>query len=427
MDGDSWLSWFLLLILLAAAAYFALAESAMTNVSRIRLRMRLDRGEAKAERALFLQDNFNKAISTILIGTNIVHITAATLTTVMVTRTWGSRYVALGTAACTLAVFFAGEMLPKNFGKRYSERASMATARSLCFFMRLFAPLASLLESASRLFARLFPSEGEVSVTADELHDIIENMTDEGELDTERGELVQSALEFGEVTAEQVLTPRVDLTALDVDDPPEVIFDAVRSSRHSRLPVFEGSIDNIIGILQIRRYIRSYLKSGVHPELRPLLDEPCFVHLSASVDELLEELSRRKLNLAVVTDNYGGTAGIVTVEDILEELVGEIYDEEDVAEEEIRSLSPGCWEVSADTEVEELLDTLDVTDPEDTEWEHKPLSEWVYEHFDLIPAEGDSFEWNGLRVTVTGLLGRRIRTVRVEKIVPAPTEGGADS
>ena len=425
MDGDSWLSWFLLLILLAAAAYFALAESAMTNVSRIRLRMRLDRGEAKAERALFLQDNFNKAISTILIGTNIVHITAATLTTVMVTRTWGSRYVALGTAACTLAVFFAGEMLPKNFGKRYSERVSMTTARSLCFFMRLFASLASLLESASRLFARLFPSEGEVSVTADELHDIIENMTDEGELDTERGELVQSALEFGEVTAEQVLTPRVDLTALDVDDPPEVIFDAVRSSRHSRLPVFEGSIDNIIGILQIRRYIRSYLKSGVHPELRPLLDEPCFVHLSASVDELLEELSRRKLNLAVVTDNYGGTAGIVTVEDILEELVGEIYDEEDVAEEEIRSLGPGCWEVSAGTEVEELLETLDVTDPEDTEWEHKPLSEWVYEHFDLIPAEGDSFEWNGLRVTVTGLLGRRIRTVRVEKIAPA--EGGADS
>ena len=252
-------------------------------------------------------------------------------------------------------------------------------------------------------------------------------MTDEGELDSQRGELVQSALEFGDMTAEQVLTPRVDLTALDVDDPPEEIFEAIRSSRHSRLPVYEGSIDNIIGILQIRRYIRAYLRLGKLPELRSLLDEPCFVHLSASVDELLEELSRRKLNLAVVTDNYGGTAGIVTVEDILEELVGEIYDEEDVAEEEIRSLSPGCWEVSADTEVEELLDTLDVTDPEDTEWEHKPLSEWVYEHFDLIPAEGDSFEWNGLRVTVTGLLGRRIRTVRVEKIAPAPAEGGADS
>ena len=427
MDGDSWLSWFVLVSLLAMAAYFALAESAMTNVSRIRLRMRMERGEQKAERALFLQDNFDKAISTILIGTNIVHITAATLTTVMVTRTWGSRYVALGTAACTLAVFFAGEMVPKNFGKRYSERASMATARSLCFFMRLFAPLSALLESVSRGIGRLFSGEGEVTVTADELHEIIENMTDEGELDSQRGELVQSALEFGEMTAEQVLTPRVDLSALDVDDSPEEIFAAVRAARHSRLPVYEGSVDNIIGILQIRRYIRSYLHTGTLPDLRSLLDEPCFVHLSASVDELLEELSRRKLNLAVVTDNYGGTAGIVTVEDILEELVGEIYDEEDVAEEDFRPLGPGCWEVSADMEVEELLDRLDVTDPEDTEWEHKPLGEWVYEHFDLIPAEGDSFTWNDLRVTVAGLNGRRIRKLRVEKTGEAPSKGGDDA
>ena len=423
MDGDSWLSWFLLLFLLAMAAYFALAESAMTNVSRIRLRMRLERGEARARDALFLQDNFDKAISTILIGTNIVHITAATLTTVMVTRTWGSRFVALGTAACTLAVFFAGEMLPKNIGKRYSERVSMATARSLCFFMRLFAPLAALMETVAGALSRLFPGESEVSVTADELHDIIENMTDEGELGSERGELVQSALEFGEVTAEQVLTPRVDLSALDVDGSPEEIFDAIRGARHSRLPVYEGSIDNIIGVVQIRRYIRSYLRTGSYPPLRTLLDEPCFVHLSASVDELLEELSRRKLNMAVVTDNYGGTAGIVTVEDILEELVGEIYDEEDVAEEELRPLGPDCWEVSADMEVEELLKALDVADPEDTEWEHKTLGEWAYEHFDLIPAEGSSFDWHALRVTVTSLHARRILKLRVEKL-PAPAEGG---
>ena len=424
MDGDSWLSWFLLLVLLAMAAYFAVAESAMTNVSRIRLRMRLERGEARAKNALYLQDHFDKAISTILIGTNIVHISAATLTTVMVTRTWGSRFVALGTAACTIAVFFAGEMLPKNIAKRYSERAAMATARSLCFFMRLFSPLAALLETVGRLIARLFPGETEVSVTADELHDIIENMTDEGELDTQRGELVRSALEFGDVTAEQVLTPRVDLSALDVDDPPEEIFAAIRAARHSRLPVYEDSVDNIIGILQIRRYIRAYLQSGALPELRSLLDEPCFVHLSASVDELLEELSRRKLNMAVVTDNYGGTAGIVTVEDILEELVGEIYDEEDVAEEDFRALGPDRWEVSADMEVEELLDRLGVDDPEDTEWDHKSLGEWVYEHFDLIPAEGNRFDWHTLRVTVTGLHGRRIVKLRVERLPEEAPKGG---
>ena len=427
MDGDSWLSWFLLVFLLAMAAYFAVAESALTNVSRIRLRMRQERGQERAGRALYLQDNFDKAISTILIGTNIVHISAATLTTVMVTRTWGSRFVALGTAVCTLAVFFLGEMLPKNIGKRYSERAAMGTARSLCFFMRLFAPLAAFLETVSRRISRLFPGESEVSVTADELHDIIENMTDEGELDSQRGELVQSALEFGDMTAEQVLTPRVDLTALDVDDPPEEIFEAIRSSRHSRLPVYEGSIDNIIGILQIRRYIRAYLRLGKLPELRSLLDEPCFVHLSASVDELLEELSRRKLNLAVVTDNYGGTAGIVTVEDILEELVGEIYDEEDVAWEDLHALGPDCWEVRPDMEVEELLDRLGVDDPEDTDWEHKSMGEWAYEHFDLIPTEGSSFEWNKLRVTVASLQRRRIRKLRVERLPSAEAKGGENA
>ena len=163
MDGDSWLSWLILAFLLAMAAYFAVAESAMTNVSRIRLRMRLERGEQRAERALYLQDNFDKAISTILIGTNIIHITAATLTTVMVTRTWGSRFVALGTAVCTVMIFFAGEMLPKNIGKRYSERSAMATARSLCFFMRLFSPLAAALGAVGRVVSGLFPGESEVT------------------------------------------------------------------------------------------------------------------------------------------------------------------------------------------------------------------------------------------------------------------------
>ena len=427
MDGDSWLSWFLLLLLLAMAAYFALAEAAMTNVSRIRLRMRLERGESRAEGALYLQEHFDRAISTILIGTNIVHITAATLTTVMVTRTWGSRFVALGTALCTLTVFFIGEMIPKNIGKRYSERAAMATARSLCFFMRSFAPLSKLLDAVANALGRALPGESEVSVTADELHDIIENMTDEGELDTQRGELVQSALEFGDVTAEQVLTPRVDLSALDVDDPPEQIHAAIRAARHSRLPVYEGSIDNIIGVVQIRRYIREYLRRGEYPSLRSILDEPCFVHLSASVDELREELSRRKLNMAVVTDNYGGTAGIVTVEDILEELVGEIYDEEDVAEEAFRPLGADRWEVSADMELGELLERLGMDEPEDDELEHKSLSEWAYEHFDLIPAEGDSVEALDLRVTVTSLRSRRILKLRIERPAPASPKGGESS
>jgi len=427
MDGDSWLSWIFLLILLAWAAYFALAETAVTSVSRIRLKTRLDRGEERAKKAFFVQDNFDTAISTILIGTNIVHITAATLTTVLVSRTWGAAWVALGTVACTVAVFFAGEMLPKSIGKRYSERCALAVAPSLCFFMRIFAPLARLLTATGEFFARLSKGEAEVTVTEDELYDIIETMTDEGELDSERGELIHSALEFADVTVERVFTPRVDVAALSVEEDSDAILSIIRSARHSRLPVYEGSIDNIIGVLQIRRYIRALLREQKTPDLRALLDAPCFVHQSASIDELLEELNRRKLSMAIVTDNYGGTMGIVTVEDILEELVGEIWDEEDVAQEEFVPLADGRCEVSADMDMEDLFDRLDYPDPEDTDWEHKPLGEWVYEQFDMIPEQGDSFVWHRLRVEVASIQHRRILKLLVTLLPSDAEKGGGET
>lgn len=187
MDGDSWLSWIPIVFLLCMAAYFAVAETAATSVSRIRLKTRLDQGDQKAKRALYVQDNFDRAISAILIGTNIVHISTATLTTVLVTRTWGASWVALGTIVCTIAVFFAGEMLPKSIAKRYSERCALATAPSLCFFMRIFAPLAKALSHIGEFFSNLAKGEPEITVTEDELYDIIETMTDEGELPEDPG------------------------------------------------------------------------------------------------------------------------------------------------------------------------------------------------------------------------------------------------
>ena len=366
MDGDSWLSWIPIVFLLCMAAYFAVAETAATSVSRIRLKTRLDQGDQKAKKALYVQDNFDRAISAILIGTNIVHISTATLTTVLVTRTWGASWVALGTIVCTIAVFFAGEMLPKSIAKRYSERCALATAPSLCFFMRIFAPLAKALSHIGEFFSNLAKGEPEITVTEDELYDIIETMTDEGELPEDRAELVHSALEFADVTVERVFTPRVDVAALDVNTPPEKILSFIREQRHSRLPVYEGSIDNIIGVLQIRKYVRVYLRERKYPELRSLLDAPCFVHQSTSIDELLEELNRQKVSLAVVTDNYGGTMGIVTVEDIIEELVGEIWDEHDEEEVFIRKIGEDketiyvCYVTSAKRKLEGVVTVKDL-------------------------------------------------------------------
>ena len=426
MDGDSWLSWLCIALLLLMAAYFALAEVSMTTVSRIRLKTRLDRGDQRAKKALYVQEHFDQAISAILIGTNIVHITTATLVTVLVTRTWGASWVAVGTLVCTVAIFFAGEMLPKSIGKKYSERCALATASSLCFFMRIFAPLAGVLTRVGEFLARLSRGEPEVTVTEDELYDIIDDMTDNGALDEERGELVHSALEFADVSAEHVFTPRVDVKALNVNEDPRRVLEFIKAQHHSRLPVYEGTIDNIVGILQIRRYIRAYLRQKEYPALRELLDEPCFVHRSAPIRDLLTELSRRKVNLAVVTDSYGGTLGIITVEDILEELVGEIWDEDDVARVDFQALGGGEYEVDPDMSMEDLLDSLDYEDPEDTEWDRKSVGEWVYEQFDIVPEEGDEFVWHRLRVRVAQMRHRRVLKVRVTLLPEEEEEGGGE-
>ena len=424
MDGDSILSAIILLLLLFLAAYFALCETAFASVSRIRLKLEADRGDRRARRAVFVTEHFDKAITTILIGTNIVHLAAAAYVTVLVTRRWGVSAVTLSTIVTTVVVFFVGEMLPKSIAKKYSERVSLGTAGSLCFFMRIFTPLSFLLTKIGSAAARLTRGDSEVTVTEDELYDIIENMTDEGELDADQGELVTSALSFGEVTVESILTARVDVTALDVDWPPEKVMSVVRNLRHSRIPVYENTIDNIIGILQIRKYMKAWLSDREHISLRALLDEPYFIHQSMKIAELLPVMSGKKLNMAVVTDNYGGTLGIVTVEDILEELVGEIWDEEDVVEEPCVKNGDGSYTFDAEVDIEDAFDFMDYEDPKEFDFEHKLLGEWTYEQFDRLPETGDHFDYNGLRITVQAAEHRRILKLRIERIPDADAEGG---
>ena len=425
MDGDgssTFISILIILFLLFLAAYFAVCETAFASVSRIRLKLAADRGDRRAKSAIFVTEHFDKAITTILIGTNIVHLAAASYVTVLVTRRWGVSAVTLSTILTTIVVFFVGEMLPKSIAKKYSERFSLGTAGSLCFFMRIFTPISALLTAIGGAAARLAKGEGEVTVTEDELHDIIESMTDEGELDEDQGELVHNALSFGDVTVESILTARVDLTAIDVDWPAEKVVETIKKARHSRLPVYENTIDNIIGILQIRRYIKAYLTDKNAVDLRALLDEPYFIHQSANIDELLPVMSGKKRNMAVVTDNYGGTLGVVTVEDILEELVGDIWDEEDVVVETCVKNPDGSFSFDASVDIEDAFDFMDYEDPDDFDFEHKLLGEWTYEQFELLPAEGDSFDYNGLRVTVEKIDGRRILKLRIER-VPETADG----
>ena len=426
MDAGSRLSIAAVLVLLFFAMYFAAAETAFASVSRVKLKTRQEKGDARAKRALYVLDHFDTAITAILIGTNIVHIAAASLVTVVVTRTWGLSAVTLSTLITAVAIFFAGEMLPKSVAKKYSVRLSLSTAGTLCFFMSVFGPLSRLLTAIGQAAARLTKGDPEVSVTEDELYDIIEDMTDEGALDGERGELMSSALQFSDVTAETVLTARVDLAAVDVNWSHEALLAFIKEQRHSRLPVYEGSIDHIIGVLQIRKYIKAYIRDGAPSDLRPLLDEAYFVHQSMKIDELLTVMSAKKLNMAVVTDNYGGTLGVVTVEDILEELVGEIWDEDDVVEETFVPLGGGRYQVDAEMTVGEVFDRLGLSLGDDEEdREHKLMGEWAYEQFDHIPSERDSFTRDGLLVTVSDMRQNRIVKLTVRAADGQPAEGGA--
>ena len=414
MDDGSRLPLISAVLLLFVAVFFAVAETAFASTTRSRMRVAEERGDMRAREALYVLDNFDLAISAILIGTNIVHISVAALVTLAVTRRWGLGAVSVSTLITTGVVFYFGEMLPKSIAKKYSDKLALATASLLVLFMKLFRPASRLLTAIGQAAARLTPGDAEKSVTEDELYDIIEDMTEEGSLDEEQGDLISSALQFGDVTVENVLTPRVDLVALDMHSSHEQILDTIKSCTHSRLPVYEGSIDNIVGILQIRKYIKAYLREGENLDIQPLLDDVFFVHQSTKIDELLPVMSKRKHNLAVVTDNYGGTLGIVTVEDIVEELVGEIWDEEDVVEEPIVEISEGVFEVDADESVSDVFERLGYEDPEeDEELINTLMGEWAYEQFTAIPQPGDAFTYHRVSVTVIGMEHNRILKLRV--------------
>lgn len=424
MDDASRLSLIVVILLILCAAYFAVAETSFASVSKVRIKIRAERGEAKAIRALKVLDNFDLAITSILICTNIVHLSAASIATLAVTRMFPgvSGAVTISTFVMTLVVFFAGEMLPKSIAKKYSERLSLAVAGSLWFFMTVLKPLATLLTAIGNFASKLAKADPQISVTEDEIYDIIEDMTEEGSLDEERGELISSALQFAETTVESILTSRVDIVALDIDDPVDEMLSTIRSETHSRLPVYEGSIDNIIGILSIRKFIKTYLREGEKMDVRALLDEPYFIHGSTNIDGLLPVMSKKRLNMAVVTDNYGGTLGIVTVEDILEELVGEIWDEDDVVEEPYVALDNGEWDCTAEMTVSDVFELLELDEDDDDEFTNKLLGEWAYEQFDNIPSVGDSFRYENVEVTVSEMHNNRILRLRVRLI----DEGGEE-
>ncbi len=409
-------------LLLIGAAYCAITETALSSVSKNKIKVASDRGNENAAKVLSILENFDQAITTLLICTNIVHIATAAIVTVYVTRRWGLSAVSISTVLTTIVVFFVGEMLPKSIAKKQPERLIMRCAGLLSFLMGILSPFAKLLTKIGQSVTKHQKGDAPVSVTEEELHDIIDDMVEEGNLDEAQSNLISSALEFGDVTAEGILTPRVDISAIDVDDDPASILAFIKDQTHSRIPVYEGSIDNIIGVIQIRKYLRSFLQTGKMPDIRSIMDNVYYAHQSTEIHELLPEMSKHKLNMAVITDSYGGTLGIITVEDILEELVGEIWDETDEVKEPIVKLSDDTYIAEATETLSTLFDFIDFEDPDDEkDSANLQVGEWVYEQFNTIPVKGDSFDYCNLRVSVEDIQHNRILKVRIV-VLPKPDE-----
>lgn len=339
MDPDSiprisYLSYLFVILLIYLASYFAVTETALASVSKNKIKIAADRGDSRATKALYALDNFDRAITTILICTNIVHISAASIVTLQVTRQFGLSWVSLSTIITTILVFFFGEMLPKSIAKKFSETYTLSHADVLVFLMKLLYPISSLLAKIGNLASRMTKSEPELTVTENELHGIIEDMEEEGTLDEDESDLIQAAIDFGDQKVSNIYTKRENIVAINIKSNNEDILEIIKNNTHSRLPVFSGNIDNIVGILQIRDFLKAYLADKKF-NIRTILTEPLIVGRNYNIDDIMDLMADNQYSIAIIKDN-SRTLGLVSVEDILEELVGDIWDEEDAAGGEIQ-------------------------------------------------------------------------------------------
>lgn len=376
-----------IVILLAFSAFFSASETAFSTVNKIRLKNYAATGDKKAERALKIANKFDTTLTAILVGNNIVNIVSASLCTMAFTKLMGEEYIPLGTAVMTVAVLIFGEILPKTLAKENAEKISLAFAGFLNFIMLILTPATWVFSHLQRLANRMFSSDkSEPSVTEDELKYIIEEIEDEGVLEEQESDLVRSALEFDEIVISEILIPRVNVTAVEISQPIESIRDLFLNDGYSRLPVYEKTIDNIVGVIRQKDFFGLMVEGGA--DIRGIITEPLYISEFKLISEVLHEMQRTKNHMAIVMDQYGGTLGIVTLEDIIEELVGEIYDETDEVVTSLSKIGDDEYEISAELSISDMLEELDL--PEDIiDGSSTSVGGWAMELFEKIPAKGD--------------------------------------
>lgn len=412
MDSTAYI---FLLVLLALSAFFSASETALSSASTLRLKSLAEDGSKKAKKALKHIEHYDKTLSTILVGNNVVNIASSSIATVIATEMFGSSGVGIATGITTLLVLTFGEILPKSYAKENAEQISLVAAGLLGFFVIILTPFTWFFIQLQSRVSRTGREEGrQPSITEQELKYFIEAIEEEGVLEEQESELVQSALEFDDITVQEILTPRVDIVALEINDDYDRIMSIMLDERYSRLPVYEKSLDNIKGIVQTIDVLEAIIR-GSGAELADHMKSCLYIHKTMKLPRLLAEFQKSKNHIAIVTDDYGGTMGLVTLEDVLEQLVGDIWDESDEIETEMVHLDEHCYEVSADMNTGDFFSEIEFV-PRDFDSDYNTLGGWVLEQFEHIPEVGESFEYENLRITVTEMDEQRVSKLIINRL-----------
>ncbi|NLN54209.1 MAG: HlyC/CorC family transporter [Firmicutes bacterium] len=415
MSTESFLG---ILVCIILSAFFSASEIAFASANKLRLKSKSEAGNKHAKLALEIADNFNEALSAILIGNNLVNIAASAIAAVIIIDLFGEKGTIISTFLMTIIILIFGEITPKTIAKKISDQYVLFSAYPLKVLMFLLQPVMKVVLYIVKIFDQLWEkSEEEPHFTEEEIVMIIESVEDEGIIDEEASDLLQSALEISDIHVSDILTPRTDLVTIDITDDMETIIDTVLDSPYSRIPVYEDSIDNIIGILYVNHFLRvlAEKKQVDKEELRAVLSEPVFVHKTMILPEAFSLLNNGKSQMAIVTDEYGGTMGCITIEEILEELVGEIWDEFDEIENDFIEVGENLYEVNGDVSIRDFADYLDI-DEEALDSEYSTISGWLIEMFNGLPNVNDTLEYNNLIFKVLELGNLRIEKILVEVV-----------
>ena len=420
VDSSSWVYIAVLILLVAFSGFFSATETAFTTINRIRLKTMAAAGSKRAALVLRMAEDYDRLLSTILIGNNIVNIASASIATVVFVRFLGDKGVTISTVVMTVVVLIFGEISPKSLAKQNAESFAMLAAPLLRVFLVVFKPLNWLFlvlgVVLSNVANRVFRPRADTGMTGEELKVMVDEVQSGGSIDEHEGELIRSAIEFNDLDVEDILTPRVQVVAVEERDTLEEISDKFLQNGYSRMLVYRHTIDTLLGVIHEKDFYTLLHEGGM--DLSAIIQEVPCVPTGMKISALLRQLQRDKAHLAAVVDEFGGTCGIVTMEDILEELVGEIWDEHDDVVEDIRPLPDGGFCVKGDVRLDDMLEFFHI----DKEYDVVSVGGWAQQELGAVPQTGDRFEAEGLEVTITATEMRRVTEILVRPAADEPRE-----